>query len=49
MSLINFAFTTMRSAALCFGWHAMSVAVGVRVGSVTQTSVGFTICVPVTL
>ena len=25
-------FTTMRSAALCFGWHANSVSVGVVVG-----------------
>ena len=39
----------MRCAALCFGWHAISVTDGVAVGSVTQTSVGFTIWVPVTL
>ena len=36
-------FTTMRCAALCFGWHAISVTVGVAVGSITHRSVGLTI------
>ena len=35
MSATSVPLTTMRSAALCFGWHAMSVTVGVGVGSVT--------------
>src|SRR4029078_207772 len=48
ISFINFPFTTMRCASLCFGWHAISVTVGVGVGLVTHMSLGTTICVPVT-
>ncbi len=42
-------FTTMRCAALCFGWHAMIVIVPVGVASVTQMSFGFTMSVCVTV
>ena len=39
-SATSLPFTTMRCAALCLGWHAISVTVGVVVGSTIESLVG---------